>query len=73
MDIKVENITDFKEEEQDTLSETCPVLKIEKEVSLCVCVCVCMCMCHIDFLDTDCMCVFTLDGCWLANGVCRTI
>lgn len=40
MDIKVENVTDFKEEEKDTLSETCPVLKIEKEVSLCVHVCV---------------------------------
>jgi hypothetical protein len=38
MDIKVENVTDFKEEEEDSLSVTCPELRIEKEVSLCVCV-----------------------------------
>lgn len=37
MDIKVENVTDFKEEEEDSLSVTCPELQIEKEVSF-VCV-----------------------------------
>jgi hypothetical protein len=36
MDIKVENVTDFEEEEEeDSLSVTCPELKTEKEVSLC--------------------------------------
>jgi hypothetical protein len=33
MDIKVENVTDFKEEEEDSLTVTCPELRIEKEVS----------------------------------------
>ena len=34
MDIKVENITDFKEEEEeDSLSVPCPELRTEKEVS----------------------------------------
>ena len=36
MDVKVENVTHIKEEEVDSLSVTCPELKIEKEVSLCV-------------------------------------
>jgi len=40
MDIKVENVTDIKEEEVDSLSVTCPELKTEKEVSLCVNVCI---------------------------------
>jgi hypothetical protein len=40
MDIKVEDGTDFKEEEEeDPLSVTCPELNTEKEVSF-VCVCV---------------------------------
>jgi hypothetical protein len=33
MDIKVEDVTDFKEEEEDSLTVTCPELRIEKEVS----------------------------------------
>jgi hypothetical protein len=39
MDLKVEDVTDFKEEEEDSSSVTCPELKIEKEVS-CLCMCV---------------------------------
>jgi hypothetical protein len=34
MDIKVENVTDIKEEKVDSLSVTCPELRIGKEVSL---------------------------------------
>jgi len=37
MDIKVEEVTVIKEEEEDRLSVTCPALKHEKEVS-CLCV-----------------------------------
>jgi hypothetical protein len=33
MDIKVEEVTVVKEEEEDPLSVTCPPLKPEKEVS----------------------------------------
>jgi len=33
MDIKVEEVTVVKEEEEDPLSVTCPALKPEKEVS----------------------------------------
>jgi hypothetical protein len=55
MDIKVENVTDFKEEE-DSLSVTCPELRIEKEVS---CVCMRVRATHTNFQDsrfalTDC-------------------
>jgi hypothetical protein len=38
MDIKVEEVTDVKEEQEDPLAVTCPALDAEQEVS-CVCVC----------------------------------
>jgi hypothetical protein len=79
MDIEVENVTDFKkeEEEEDPLSVTCPELNIEKEVS-CVCVCVIEKCAHAPLSHrfprqwvclTECMCVFTLDGCLIVTAV----
>lgn len=52
MDIKVEDVTNFKEEEEeDSSSVTCPEVKIEKEVS-CVCVRACAHHCYTGFPDT---------------------
>jgi hypothetical protein len=72
MDIKVEEVIDVKEEQEDYLAITCPALDIEQEVS-CVSV-----HCYIHFLDNEicltvCLCVLTANACLLVNGISKAL
>jgi hypothetical protein len=68
MAIKVEEVTEVKEEQEDPLTITCPALDVEQEVS-CVSVCTLLHTFPRQICLADCTCVVTLNGCLLVNGV----